>query len=61
MGDRLLITGVTVKVTLLLVTLPTVTTTGPDVAVEGTIATIVPVFQLVGVAFAPLKVTVLVP
>src|SRR5579863_3467161 len=60
-GDRPLVTGVTVKVTLLLATPPTLTTTGPDVAFAGTAATITPVFQLVGVALIPLNVSVLDP
>jgi hypothetical protein len=38
-GDKLLITGVTAKVTLLLAVPPTLTTTGPDVALVGTVAT----------------------
>jgi hypothetical protein len=38
-----------------------VTTTGPEVAPSGTGATILLALQLVGVAMAPLKVTVLDP
>ena len=60
-GDRLLIFGPTVKVTPLLADPPTVTTTAPVVAPGGTGATMVVALQLVGVAFVPLKVTVLVP
>jgi hypothetical protein len=61
LGVRVLITGVTVKVTLLLAVPPTFTTIGPVVAFVGTGATIIPVFQLVGVAVMPLKVIVLDP
>jgi len=50
-----------VKVTPLLASPPTVTTTGPVVAPEGTGATIDVALQLVGVAAVPLNVTVLVP
>lgn len=60
-GDKPLITGVTVNVTLLLDVLPTVTTTGPEVAAVGTSATILDCPQLVGVAATPLKVNVLEP
>ena len=60
-GDRLLIFGATVKVTPLLADPPTVTTTDPVVAPEGTGVTMVVALQLVGVAAVPLKVTVLVP
>jgi hypothetical protein len=60
-GERLLITGVTVKATLLLAVPLTLTTTGPVVAAAGTVATIDPVFQLVAVAATPLKVIVLDP
>src|SRR5262245_44293138 len=52
---------VTVKVTPLLATPPTVTTALPVVAPLGTGATIVPVLQLVGVAVVPLNRTVLEP
>ena len=52
---------VTVKVTPLLATPPTVTTTFPVVTVEGTGATILVALQLAGVDTTPLKVTVLVP
>lgn len=53
--------GVTMKVTLLLATPPTVTTTLPDVAPTGTGATILLADQLVAVAVVPLNLTVLVP
>jgi hypothetical protein len=61
-GDRLLMFGavVTVNMTPLLATPPTVTTTLP-VAQEGTGARIEVALQLVGVAVVPLKVTMLVP
>src|ERR687895_611342 len=52
---------VTVKVTPLLPTPPTVTTTGPVVAPLGTGAVIEVALQLLGVAAVPLNVTVLVP
>src|SRR6266481_971237 len=57
MGDEL---G-TVKLTPLLATLPTVTTTLPVVAPAGTGATKLVALQLVGVAVIPLNFTVLVP
>lgn len=63
-GDRLLIVGVprTVNELPALATPPTVTTTLPVVAPEGTFATIDPVAQLViGVAVVPLNFTVLEP
>ena len=60
-GDRLLIFGVTVKVTALLAWPLTVTTTGPVVALAGTGTAMLVALQLVGVAVVPLKVTVLVP
>ena len=62
-GDRLVMLGAveTVKLTPLLATPPTVTTTLPVVAPVGTGATIEVALQLVGVAAVPLKVTVLVP
>jgi len=50
-----------VKVAPLLAVPPTVTTTGPVVALLGTGTTIVVAFQLEGPAETPLKVTVLVP
>jgi hypothetical protein len=53
--------GKTVKLTPLLATPPTVTTTLPVVAPVGTGATIDVALQLVGVAAAPLNVTVLLP
>jgi len=52
---------VTVKFTLLLATPPTVTKTLPFVAPGGTGAEMLVLLQLVGVAVAPLNVTVLVP
>ena len=52
---------VTVKLTPLLATPPTVTTTFPVVAPAGTGTTMLVAFQLVGVAAVPLNVTVLVP
>jgi hypothetical protein len=60
-GDRLLIFGPTVKVTPLLADPPTVTTTDPVVAPEGTGVTMLAAVQLAGVAAVPLNVTVLVP
>jgi hypothetical protein len=63
-GDKLVMLGVgrTVKLTPLLATPPTVTTTLPVVAADGTTATIEPAFQLtIVVANVPLKETVLVP
>jgi hypothetical protein len=53
--------AVTVKVTPLLATPPTVTTTLPVVAPFGTGAVMLVVLQTVGVAAVPLKVTVLEP
>jgi len=49
------------KVMPLLACPPRVTTTGPVVPFTGTVVTIVLSLQLVGVAVAPLNVTVLVP
>src|SRR5205814_317674 len=63
-GLRLVMLGagtVTVKLTPLLATPPTVTTTFPVVAPLGTGATILVALQLVGVAAVPLNFTVLVP
>ena len=60
-GERLSILGATVKVTLLLASPPTVTTTGPVIAPAGTGTAMLLALQLVGVAVVPLKVTVLVP
>src|SRR5947208_10017433 len=62
-GDRLVMLGAveTVKLTPLLATPPTLTTTLPVVAPVGTGATIEVALQLVGVAAVPLKVTVLLP
>ena len=53
--------GATTKVTALAARLDTVTTTFPVVAPLGTHTTMVVALQLVGVAAAPLNVTVLVP
>lgn len=53
--------GITVKVTLLLTRVLTVTTKFPVVAPAGTGATMLVALQLVGAAAIPLKVTVLVP
>src|SRR6266849_5150278 len=53
--------GATVKLTPLLATPPTVTTTFPVVAPAGTGATMLVALQLDGVANVPLNVTVLVP
>jgi hypothetical protein len=63
-GFRLVMLGpadVTVKLTPLLATPPTVTTTFPVVAPVGTVTTMLVAPQLVGVATVPLNVTVLVP
>jgi len=63
-GLRLVMLGagaVTVKLTPLLATPPTVTTTFPVVAPAGTVTAMLVVLQLVDVAAVPLKVTVLVP
>jgi len=63
-GFRLVMLGaatVTVKLTPLLATPPTVTTTFPVVAPAGTGAAMLAALQLVGVAVIPLKVTALVP
>ncbi len=60
-GDRVVMFGTTVKFTPLLATPPTVTTTLPVAAVDGTGTVIEPAPQLVGVATVPLNVTVLVP
>ncbi len=54
-------TAATVKLTPLLATPPTVTTTVPVVAPLGTSATMLVALQLVGVASVPLNRTVLVP
>jgi hypothetical protein len=62
-GFRLVIVGggiVTVKLTPLLATPPTVTTTFPVVAPVGTVATMLVALQLVAVAAIPLNVIVLV-
>jgi hypothetical protein len=60
-GDRLVMCGVTVKLTALLATPPTVSITLPVVAPLGTGTTMEAALQLVGVAAVPLKVTVLLP
>jgi len=60
-GVRLVMLGATVKLTPLLATPPTVTTTFPVVAPAGTGATMLVPLQLVGVAAVPLNVTVLLP
>ena len=60
-GDTLLIDGPTVNETPLLAAPPTVTTTEPVVAPEGTGAAMLVLLQLVGVAVTPLNLTVLVP
>jgi hypothetical protein len=63
-GFRLVMLGtgtVTRKLTPLLATPPTVTTTLPEVAPAGTAVTMLVALQLVAVAVAPLNVTVLVP
>src|SRR5215471_17419278 len=62
-GDRVVMLGVgiTVKLTLLLARPPTVTTTFPVVAPDGTGTTMLVADQLVGVAVVPLNLTVLVP
>lgn len=51
----------TVKFTPLLAVPPTITTTFPVVAPDGTAATMLVALQLVGLAVTPLKVTVLDP
>ena len=63
-GDSAVIVGTpveTVNAAPLLVTPPTVTTTFPVVAPAGTGTTMLVSDQFVGVAFVPLKLTVLVP
>src|SRR6201981_1069586 len=62
-GDRLVILGVddTVKLTPLLATPPTVTTTFPVVAPVGTDVAMLVALQLVTVAVVPLKVIVSAP
>ena len=62
-GDKVVMLGatVTVNVTPLLASPPTVTATLPVVAPVGTAATMLELLQLVGVAAVPLNVTVLVP
>jgi hypothetical protein len=62
LGVREEITGTTAKLTELLATPPTVTTTGPVVAAAGTVAVMLAELQLVTVvAGVPLNVTVLEP
>lgn len=60
-GERLFIFGVTTKVAPLLACPLTVTTTVPVMALAGTGATMLVLFQLVGLAETPLNVIVLVP
>jgi hypothetical protein len=60
-GDRLVMLGATEKFTPLLATPPTVTTTLPDGAPDGTGTVIELALQLMGVAAVPLKLTALVP
>jgi hypothetical protein len=60
-GDIALIEGGTVKDPPLLDTPPTVTTTWPVVAPDGTGTPMLEALQLEGTAVAPLNVTVLVP
>src|ERR1700676_1041493 len=63
-GEMLLMFGeppVTVKLTALLVTPETVTTSGPEVTPVGTDTTTLVALQLVGIALVPLKLTVLAP
>jgi hypothetical protein len=62
-GDKLVILGVgnTANDTPALGTPFTVTTTGPVVAPDGTVVTMLVAFQLLGVAVVPLNVTVLDP
>jgi hypothetical protein len=60
-GLRLEMFGLTVNVTPLLATPPTVTTTFPVVVPVGTGAVMLVALQAVGVAVVPLKVNVLVP
>jgi hypothetical protein len=60
-GERLEMVGVTVKLDPLLATPPTVTTTLPVVAPLGTVTAMLVAPQLVTVAVAPAKVTVLPP
>jgi len=60
-GEMLLIVGATANATPLLASPPTVTTTGPVVAPEGTGTAMLAVLQFVGEAVVPLNVTVLVP
>jgi hypothetical protein len=59
--DKLVIAGVTVKLTPLLATLETVTTTFPVVAALGTVTVMLVAAQAVAAADVPLNATVLVP
>lgn len=61
LGERLLILGATVKFTPALAAPPTVTTTFPVVAPDGTGAAMLVSLHVVGVAVVPLNLTVLVP
>jgi hypothetical protein len=61
LGLRLVMLGVTVKLTALLAKAPTVTTTLPVVAPAGTGVVMLVSLQLVGIDGVPLKVTVLLP
>jgi hypothetical protein len=60
-GDRLVMEGATVKLTPLLASPPTVTTTLPVVAPLGTVTPMLLALQLSMMAAVPLNVTVLVP
>src|SRR5438309_2191725 len=60
-GDKLLMAGVTVKLTPLVLTPLACTTTLPVIAPDGTGVMILVAPQLVGVAVVPLNVTVLDP
>lgn len=60
-GDKPVIAGITVKLTPLLALPPAVTTTFPVEAAPGTGTVILALLQAVGVAAAPLNVTVLLP
>lgn len=60
-GERLVMLGGTVNSTPLLAKPPTVSTTLPVVAAEGTCTKMLVLLQLIGVANTPLNVTVLVP
>jgi hypothetical protein len=60
-GEMLLIVGATANATPLLASPPTVTTTGPVLAPDGTGTAMLVLPQLVGEAVVPLNVIVLVP